>query len=132
MHAGDSNVHTKIPGNSDDYQMLHEANEAVARIMAFARSLGGVISGEHGIGITKLEFLTPEEVEAFAAYKRRVDPEGRFNRGKLLAGGDLRRAYTPSFPLIGHESLILENHELGPIAEMIQDCLHSRKCKPVA
>ncbi len=131
MHAGDGNVHTNIPVNSDDYQMLHEANEAVARIMAFARSLGGVISGEHGIGITKLEFLTSEEIEAFAAYKRRVDPEGRFNRGKLLAGGDLRRAYTPSFALIGHESLILENHEIGAIAEMFKDCLRCGKCKPV-
>ena len=78
MHAGDGNVHTNIPVNSDDYQMLHEANQAVARIMAFARSLGGVISGEHGIGITKLEFLTPEEVGAFVDYKKRVDPEGRF------------------------------------------------------
>jgi len=131
MHAGDGNVHTNIPVNSDDYEMLRQANEAVVRIMAFARSLGGVISGEHGIGITKLEFLTPQEVEAFAAYKRRVDPEGRFNRGKLLAGGDLRRAYTPSFALIGHESLILENHEIGAIAGMFKDCLRCGKCKPV-
>src|SRR5690606_16435346 len=103
MHAGDGNVHTNIPVNSDDYEMLQRAGEAVARIMAFARSLGGVISGEHGIGITKLEFLTEEEIGAFAEYKRRVDPEGRFNRGKLLPGGDLSRAYTPSFALIGHE-----------------------------
>ncbi|HET9578803.1 MAG TPA: DUF3683 domain-containing protein, partial [Usitatibacter sp.] len=65
MHAGDGNVHTNIPVNSDNYEMLREANEAVARIMAFARSLGGVISGEHGIGVTKLEFLTPDEVGAF-------------------------------------------------------------------
>jgi FAD/FMN-containing dehydrogenase len=53
MHAGDGNVHTNIPVNSDNYEMLRQANEAVARIMAFARSLGGVISGEHGIGLTK-------------------------------------------------------------------------------
>src|SRR5690606_8562317 len=33
MHAGDGNVHTNIPVNSDDYEMLREANEAVARIM---------------------------------------------------------------------------------------------------
>src|SRR5262249_36435525 len=59
MHAGDGNVHTNIPVNSDDYAMLQEATAAVARIMALARSLGGVISGEHGIGITKLEYLTP-------------------------------------------------------------------------
>ncbi len=58
MHAGDGNVHTNIPVNSDDYEMLQAATGAVARIMALARSLDGVISGEHGIGITKLEFLT--------------------------------------------------------------------------
>jgi FAD/FMN-containing dehydrogenase/Fe-S oxidoreductase len=131
MHAGDGNVHTNIPVNSDDYEMLRQANDAVARIMRFARSLGGVISGEHGIGITKLEFLEPAEVEAFAAYKRRVDPEGRFNRGKLLAGADLRDAYTPSFALIGHESLILEQNDIGAIADSFKDCLRCGKCKPV-
>ena len=85
MHAGDGNVHTNIPVNSDDYEMLQTANAAVARIMALARALGGVVSGEHGIGITKLEFLTDDELEPFAALQAAVDPEGRFNAGKLLA-----------------------------------------------
>ncbi len=62
MHAGDGNVHTNIPVNSDHYAMLRSAHEAVARIMVLARSLDGVISGEHGIGITKLEFLTDAEL----------------------------------------------------------------------
>jgi FAD/FMN-containing dehydrogenase/heterodisulfide reductase subunit C len=131
MHAGDGNVHTNIPVNSDDYGMLQAANAAVARIMALAKSLGGVISGEHGIGITKLEFLEPGEIEAFRAYKESVDPEGRFNRGKLLAHGDLRNAYTPSFNLIGAESLILEASEIGRIADSVKDCLRCGKCKPV-
>ncbi|HEX9392880.1 MAG TPA: FAD/FMN-binding oxidoreductase [Usitatibacteraceae bacterium] len=131
MHAGDGNVHTNIPVNSDDYGMLQEANSAVARIMAFARRLNGVISGEHGIGITKFEFLTAEEVAPFADYKRRIDPDGRFNKGKLLPGGDLVRAYTPSFSLLGAESLILEQSEIGNIADSIKDCLRCGKCKPV-
>jgi FAD/FMN-containing dehydrogenase len=92
MHAGDGNVHTNIPVNSDNYEMLQTAHEAVARIMALARSLGGVISGEHGIGITKLEFLTDAELAPFADYKARVDPEGRFNKGKLLRGARRRWA----------------------------------------
>ena len=83
MHAGDGNVHTNIPVNSDNYAMLQTAHEAVACIMVLARSLDGVISGEHGIGITKLEFLTDAELP-FADYKRRIDPEGRFNKGKLI------------------------------------------------
>jgi Fe-S oxidoreductase len=103
----------------------------VARIMKFARALGGVISGEHGIGLTKLEFLEPDEIQAFVDYKKRVDPEGRFNRGKLMPGSDLRGAYTPSFALIGHESLILEHNEIGAIAGMFKDCLRCGKCKPV-
>jgi Fe-S oxidoreductase len=129
MHAGDGNVHTNIPVNSDDYEMLQEAAEAVARIMRLAVSLEGVVSGEHGIGITKLEFLDPAHVEAFRLYKERIDPEGRFNKGKLLAGGDLRNAYTPSFSLIGTESLILEKSDIGKIAGMIKDCLRCGKCK---
>ena len=88
MHAGDGNVHTNIPVNSDNYEMLQEANRAVARIMALARRLDGVISGEHGIGITKLEFLSAEEIAPFADYKARIDPEGRFNKGKLLRDGN--------------------------------------------
>ena len=130
MHAGDGNVHTNIPVNSDDYEMLARASDAVARIMRLARALGGAISGEHGIGITKLEFLEPAELEAFRAYKEDVDPEGRFNAGKLLAGADLANAYTPSFALIGAESLILEETDLGRVADSIKDCLRCGKCKP--
>jgi FAD/FMN-containing dehydrogenase/Fe-S oxidoreductase len=131
MHAGDGNVHTNIPVNSDHYEMLQEANAAVDRIMALARSLGGVISGEHGIGITKLDYLAPEEIAPFVDYKRRIDPEGRFNRGKLLPGANLARAYTPSFSLLGVESLILEQSEIGRISNMVKDCLRCGKCKPV-
>jgi FAD/FMN-containing dehydrogenase/Fe-S oxidoreductase len=140
MHAGDGNVHTNIPVNSDNYEMLQTAHEAVARIMKLARSLDGVISGEHGIGITKLEFLSDEELAPFADYKARIDPEGRFNKGKLLRLGgpeamttyaDLTNAYTPSFGLMGHESLIMQQSDIGAIADSVKDCLRCGKCKPV-
>jgi FAD/FMN-containing dehydrogenase/Fe-S oxidoreductase len=135
MHAGDGNVHTNIPVNSDNYEMLQTAHEAVARIMKLARSLDGVISGEHGIGITKLEFLTDEEMADFTDYKQRVDPEGRFNKGKLLRDpglkADLTNAYTPSFGLMGHESLIMQQSDIGDIANSMKDCLRCGKCKPV-
>ena len=131
MHAGDGNVHTNIPVNSDDYGMLQEANAAVTRIMRIARDLNGVISGEHGIGITKYEFLTDEETREFRAYKQQVDAHGRFNAGKLLPGGDLSRAYTPSFNLLGHESLIMQQSQIGSISTAIKDCLRCGKCKPV-
>ena len=140
MHAGDGNVHTNIPVNSDNYAMLRTAHEAVARIMALARSLGGVISGEHGIGITKLEFLTDAELQPFADYKARIDPEGRFNKGKLLRHAvldadlrpaDLSAAYTPSSGLMGHESIIMRQSDIGAISDSIKDCLRCGKCKPV-
>ena len=131
MHAGDGNVHTNLPVNSDHYEMLQTANRAVDRIMALARSLDGVISGEHGIGITKLDYLTDDEIAGFRAYKQRVDPEGRFNAGKLLPGGDLRNAYTPSFGLMGAESLILQQSDIGSIADSVRNCLRCGKCKPV-
>ena len=135
MHAGDGNVHTNIPVNSDNYAMLQTAHAAVARIMVLARSLNGVISGEHGIGITKLEFLTDAELANFEDYKRRIDPEGRFNKGKLIRHGDvaadLRNAYTPSFGLMGHESLIMQQSDIGAIADSVKDCLRCGKCKPV-
>ncbi|HZN46694.1 MAG TPA: FAD/FMN-binding oxidoreductase [Ramlibacter sp.] len=141
MHAGDGNVHTNIPVNSDDYAMLQSAHEAVKRIMHLARSLNGVISGEHGIGITKLEFLTDEELKPFADYKQKVDPQGRFNKGKLLRHAqmdsdssvyaDLTNAYTPSFGLMGHESIIMQQSDIGAIADSIKDCLRCGKCKPV-
>ncbi len=131
MHAGDGNVHTNIPVNSDDYEMLQDAHRAVDRIMKLARSLDGVISGEHGIGITKLEYLTEDELKDFRAYKKRVDPEGRFNKGKLMPHADLSIAYTPSFGLMGHESIIMQQSDIGAIADSVKDCLRCGKCKPV-
>jgi len=131
MHAGDGNVHTNIPVNSDDYEMLQDAHRAVDRIMVLARSLDGVISGEHGIGITKLEYLTDEELKEFRSYKNRVDPNGHFNKGKLMPNASLQMAYTPSFGLMGHESIIMQQSDIGAIADSVKDCLRCGKCKPV-
>lgn len=131
MHAGDGNVHTNIPVNSDDYEMMKAAHGAVARVMALARKLNGVISGEHGIGITKMEFLDQATVDTFTAYKNKVDPNGHFNKGKLLAGSGLSNAYTPSFGLLEQESIIMEQSAIGEIADDISDCLRCGKCKPV-
>src|SRR5207237_9555677 len=80
-----------------------------------------------------------DELATFTDSKRRVDPDGRFNQGKLLRdaafGGatvkaDLTNAYTPSFGLMGHESLIMQQSDIGEIATSIKDCLRCGKCKP--
>ena len=130
MHAGDGNVHTNIPVHSDNYAMLQEADRVVGEIMQLATSLGGVVSGEHGIGLTKIQFLEPEKLQAFAEYKQRVDPQGHFNRDKLMPGSGLDNAYTPSLRLLEQEALILEYSDLGAINDSIKNCLRCGKCKP--
>ena len=99
---------------------------AVARIMALARSLDGVISGEHGIGITKLEFLTDDELAASPTTSSASTPRAASTRASCCATrsfgrrdvlqADLTNAYTPSFGLMGHESLIMQQSDIGAIA----------------
>lgn len=131
MHAGDGNVHTNIPVHSQNYEMLHQADRIVDRIMVLAQSLGGVISGEHGIGLTKIQHLEPEKLKKFVAYKKAVDPNGHFNRGKLMPGSGLEMAYTPSLQLVEQEALILEESELGRLNDAVKHCLRCGKCKSV-
>jgi len=130
MHAGDGNVHTNIPVNSNDYNMMHEAELIVDDVMELAGALGGVISGEHGIGLTKMQYLDQATIDAFTVYKQKVDPNGHFNAGKLLAGSGLENAYTPSMRLLQQEALILEASELNEVNNDIKDCLRCGKCKP--
>ncbi len=129
MHAGDGNVHTNIPVHSDNYAMLHEADKIVDQIMALAQSLDGVISGEHGIGLTKIRYLETEKIEAFAAYKKKVDPHQHFNKDKLSAISNLDLAYTPSLRLVQQEAIILEDSDLGQLNDEIKNCLRCGKCK---
>ena len=131
MHAGDGNVHTNIPVNSNDYAMMKRAHRVVEKVMAKAVELGGVISGEHGIGITKLAYMDRAILEESADYLRRVDPDHLFNRGKLMPDTDLSLSYTPSFNLLEMESMILEAADLTDLSEAISPCLRCGKCKPV-
>ncbi|ATX82397.1 FAD/FMN-containing dehydrogenase [Mariprofundus ferrinatatus] len=131
MHAGDGNVHTNIPVNSNDYPMMKKAHRVVEKVMAKAVELGGVISGEHGIGITKLEYMDRELLKETADYLKRVDPDHLFNRGKLMPDTDLQLSYTPSFNLLKMESMILEAADLTELSDEISPCLRCGKCKPV-
>jgi len=131
MHAGDGNVHTNIPVNSNDYEMLREAERLVDHIMALARDLGGSISGEHGIGLTKFAYLDDDKIEAFRVYKTKVDPNGHFNRGKLLPISKQHEAYTPSLRLVQQEALILKESALEVLNDMTRHCLRCGKCKEV-
>ena len=131
MHAGDGNVHTNIPVNSYNYEMMQNAHHIVERVMKLATSLDGVISGEHGIGLTKFPFLKEADKKNFADYKSKVDPHGHFNRGKLLKGADTSLSYTPSLQLVSQEAIIMEESDLITLNNDIKHCLRCGKCKPV-
>ncbi len=131
MHAGDGNVHTNIPVHSHNTQMLHHAEAVVDEIMVLASKLGGVISGEHGIGLTKYQYLSDEFKKEFANYKSTIDPNNHFNKGKLMPGSGLDNAFTPSLRLVEQEALILESSEIGEINDMVKSCLRCGKCRGV-
>ena len=70
MHAGDGNVHVNIPVLSNDRPMLRRAEQVIDRVMAKVVALGGVVSGEHGIGVTKLKYLEPERIAELSRLPR--------------------------------------------------------------
>jgi Fe-S oxidoreductase len=131
MHAGDGNVHVNIPVHSSDYQMMQEADEAATHAMLEAIRLGGVVSGEHGIGLTKLKFIDKSVLDAYQEYKKQADPGNTFNPGKLNAAFPLYRVYTPSFNLLESEAIILESTDIEKLSTTIAACVRCGKCKTV-
>ncbi len=131
MHAGDGNVHVNIPSHSSDYQMMQEADEAASLSMREAVRLGGVVSGEHGIGLTKLKFIDKEILDEYQKYKKQSDPDDLFNPGKLDSDFPLHRIYTPSFNLLECEAIILESTDIEKLSTAIASCVRCGKCKTV-
>jgi len=87
-HAGDGNFHPAYVTGHDDPR-AEERTEAVrADVYAAVLALGGTITGEHGVGLTKKKFMTqqhgPRAVAAMRAIKDALDPDGILNPGKLL------------------------------------------------
>jgi FAD/FMN-containing dehydrogenase/Fe-S oxidoreductase len=130
MHAGDGNVHVNIPVFSNDRGMMRRASEAADTVMRRAVALGGAVSGEHGIGITKVAHLGAERLAELKAHRARLDPQGLMNPGKLDDPTLLERCYTPSFNLLNLEARILQHDQLEVLAKKIQTCVRCGKCKP--
>jgi FAD/FMN-containing dehydrogenase/Fe-S oxidoreductase len=130
MHAGDGNVHVNVPVLSNDRPMLQRAEQVIDRVMAKVVALGGVVSGEHGIGVTKLKYLEEERILALSAHRRDVDPGGLMNPGKLDDLGVLDQIFTPSFNLLELEARILQHGQLEELAKAIAHCVRCGKCKP--
>lgn len=87
-HAGDGNIHVNILVNKNDEGSRKEGFELVKKIFELTVSLGGAISGEHGIGITKKPYieiqLSRKNIELMQAIKRVFDPKEIMNPGKIF------------------------------------------------
>ncbi|NOY65052.1 MAG: FAD-binding protein [Nitrospirae bacterium] len=87
-HAGDGNIHVNIMVNREDEERYTTAKALVKRIFEKTLSLGGTISGEHGIGITKAEYINMEighnEMDLMRGIKRLFDYKNLLNPGKIF------------------------------------------------
>jgi glycolate oxidase subunit GlcD len=87
-HAGDGNLHTTFQLAQDDPGELERAARASDELFALALRLGGTISGEHGVGVVKRQWLPrrlgPKGMELHAAVKRVFDPQNLLNPGKKI------------------------------------------------
>lgn len=88
FHAGDGNLHPLLAYDPSDPEMTRSALEAGGEIVRLALSYGGVISGEHGIGIEKVRFMgdyySRDDLEVMERVRRAFDPQGLLNPCKTL------------------------------------------------
>jgi glycolate oxidase len=115
FHAGDGNLHPVIMFDSNKSGDWERAERFGAEILELCVRMGGTITGEHGVGIEKINSMcvqfTPAEREAFFAVKAAFDPHGLMNPGKLIPSlprcaeygrmhvqrGELPHAHLPRF-----------------------------------
>lgn len=87
-HAGNGNLHINILYDLEDAAQTQRARAALPRLFALTLSLGGTLSGEHGIGVAKRDFMAdafnPATLAAMRAIKSALDPDGILNPGKVL------------------------------------------------
>ncbi|APU17892.1 MULTISPECIES: FAD-binding oxidoreductase [Actinoalloteichus] len=88
-HAGDGNMHPTIVYDPDSAAQEAAARQAFDEILALGLSLGGTITGEHGVGKIKQDWLAteigPVGLRAHRAVKRALDPENLFNPGSMFS-----------------------------------------------
>ena len=87
-HAGNGNLHVNILYHPDDAGENARAHAALPEVFALTLALGGTLSGEHGIGLAKRDFMaqafTPATLATMRAIKQALDPDGILNPGKVL------------------------------------------------
>lgn len=131
MHAGDGNNHVNIPVFSNDRDMMKRAEKTAEDVMEKAVELNGVVSGEHGIGITKMKFLKADRLEELNRYRMEVDPDSIMNPGMLSDPQIIDKVFTPSFNLLELEARILQYGSLAKLSSKISKCIRCGKCMPI-
>ncbi len=88
FHAGDGNLHPLILFDANDPEELRRCERFGADILETSVRLGGTVTGEHGVGVEKLNSMcvqfSPAERESFCGVKRAFDPQGLLNPGKVI------------------------------------------------
>ena len=92
FHAGDGNLHPLILYDGREAGALEKAEALAGEILALCIGLGGSITGEHGIGMEKRDYLpamfSEEEIDIMQALRLAIDPKEIANRGKMFPGGE--------------------------------------------
>lgn len=87
-HAGNGNIHVNLLVNPDDPDEMHRAERCLDRVFDLVLALNGTLSGEHGIGFEKRDFITREiaapALKLMRGIKDLFDPKGILNPGKML------------------------------------------------
>ena len=87
-HAGDGNIHCNIMYNKADKNESEKAEKAVDELFNATLALGGTITGEHGVGMTKLKYLPREigatQIKLMKGIKKVFDPQNILNPGKIF------------------------------------------------
>ena len=134
MHAGDGNCHVNIPVHSNSPSMLSKAEDTVDTVFRRVLELKGEVSGEHGIGITKIRYLSREKIAALKTYKQRIDPDNILNPHKLQSNEPLIAPFTLSWERLIKDVLNSELPNKDKLARQlkhIQICTRCGKCKQV-
>ncbi len=86
-HAGDGNIHVNVMVDGSNERELENGHKAIKEIFEMVVEMGGTLSGEHGIGLSKAEFMdiafTPQELQLFRDIKKAFDPNNILNPGKM-------------------------------------------------
>jgi len=87
-HAGDGNIHVNIMIDKAVAGMEEKAHEAIREVFQAALELGGTMSGEHGVGLSKAPYieleLSPAQIVTMKAVKNALDPNNVLNPGKMF------------------------------------------------